>query len=152
MQIGNDTIHQVVESIWTAVLGWPVEPGDPPPEETGEGDVVTGCVQISGAWAGAVLLDYPAELAREAAALLFGGPAAGVTREQVCDVVGELTNILAGNFKALVPEPSRLNLPTVTETARPAPPEAGRLVIRVAFRCQECTFLVSMVEYENPHC
>jgi chemotaxis protein CheX len=33
--------------------------------------------------------------------------------DEVCDAFGELTNMVAGNIKALLPAPSSISLPTV---------------------------------------
>jgi chemotaxis protein CheX len=145
MQLG-DQIQQLAENIWTTLLGWPIEPGelpDPPPGV----ECLRASVRISGAWKGAVLLDCPLDLARQAAAQLLGEDPAAVTREQAGDVVGELANILGGNFKALVPAGSRLGLPAVVEAgAGPLEDGADRLLLRAAFRCRGETFHVAVVE------
>ncbi len=78
MEIGTSEIGQYVESIWDTMLGLGVRPGAtslPGPKS----DYLTGCVQLTGAWDGAVTLDCPAGLARQAAGTLFGAEPAEVT-------------------------------------------------------------------------
>jgi chemotaxis protein CheX len=79
----------------------------------GAGPVVTGCIQIVGAWRGAVVLRCPLPLAQTLADQMFQGESAS-TSEEIRDAVGELTNVIGGNIKALFPGPSQLSLPTVT--------------------------------------
>jgi chemotaxis protein CheX len=49
-----------------------------------------------------------------AAAAMFGLSAVELTDAEVTDAVGELTNIIGGNIKSLLPGPSRLSMPVVT--------------------------------------
>ena len=105
----EDAIREITASIWETLFTLPLdraEPGLAVAEPT-----VTGCVTIEGAWSGAVMLVCERELATTLAGQLF--QAAEPQPEEVRDTVGELTNMLAGNIKALLPEPSRISLPAV---------------------------------------
>jgi chemotaxis protein CheX len=115
MTFVESDVRQSVETIWSSILGLDVQPGRPVHMSHGDPDLLTGCVQITGAWQGAVTLDCSADLAREAAAIMFGVEPRGVNQEQIQDAIGELTNIIGGNFKAFLPEPCHLSLPAVTE-------------------------------------
>jgi chemotaxis protein CheX len=146
MNIGASEIGQYVESIWDAVLGLGVRPGGtemPGPRS----DYLTGCVQITGAWEGAVTLDCPTALARQAAGILFGEQPAETTTEQVHDVVGELTNMIGGNLKALLPSPCYLCLPAVADGSDYALRVLGsRVLSRAGFECGERPFVVTVIE------
>ena len=84
----------------------------------------SGVVAITGTWQGKVGLECAGELPQRLASVMFAADAAGLSPEDVSDAVGELTNILAGNTKSLLPEPSRLSMPVVTLGA--SVPGSGR--------------------------
>jgi chemotaxis protein CheX len=146
MNFGTAEIGQYVESIWDSVLGLGVRPGaaDLPGPKS---DYLTGCIQITGAWEGAVTLDYSKALARQAAGILFGAQEAETTTEQVHDVVGELTNMIGGNLKALLPGPCYLCLPAVADGSDYALRVLGsRVLSRAGFECARQPFVVTVIE------
>jgi len=146
-------LEQIVATVWAAMLGVEVEPSDPT-AHAGEGCPMTGCVQIMGAWEGAVVLTCPAPLVRRAAAGVFGIGPAEVTQELARDLLGELTNMVAGNLKALLPEVSHLSLPAVTDgTDYDVRLLGSRLVCCAGFRLrgQAFTALVYEREVDPPH-
>jgi chemotaxis protein CheX len=75
---------------------------------------ITGCVRISGAWQGTVVLQASVGLATEVARRMFRIEARDVVEEDLRDALAELTNMIGGNIKSLVPSPSFLSIPTVT--------------------------------------
>ena len=79
------------------------------------GPLVGACVQIGGAWEGAVRIDCCAGLAGTAAAAFFGVESSEVSREQVRDAVGELANMSAGSIKPLLARPCHISLPSVVD-------------------------------------
>ena len=78
---------------------------------TGE---LTGCIQISGAWQGAVILQSSERFARQAASQMLSLTEEDVTLADMQDVMAEITNMIGGNIKSQVPGPSYLSLPCVT--------------------------------------
>ncbi len=86
----------------------------PPPPA---GRTFSAVIHITGAVDGAVVLHVTEPFARAAAAKMFGvhPDAADATDQQ--DALGELCNVVGGNFKSLLPEPCRLSLPTVIDGA-----------------------------------
>jgi chemotaxis protein CheX len=130
----DDDIREIATSIWETLFRDPLERGgaDAPVSEP----AVTGCVTIEGAWNGAVLLTCDQALAQSLAAELFKADAP--QDADVRDTVGELTNMLAGNIKALLPEPSRISLPTVALGADYDLTVPGtHLIATVPFRCRD---------------
>lgn len=111
--IAQGEIQRIVADTFVAFLGLEVGPGDNQAFQTGS--LVTGVVQITGAWQGSVMLDCSADLAHQSADLMFGVDPGSSSPEEVRDAVGELVNMIAGNIKALLPEPTQLSLPTVVE-------------------------------------
>ena len=147
MNIDESEIGKLTESIWATVLGLEVEPGVRPATPVGPVDVLTGCVHITGAWQGALLLDCPVALVRLAAAIMFREELEAITKEQIHDTLGELTNITGGNLKGLLPSPSYLSLPAVADgTDYTLRVLDSRLLAQAAFRCRDFPFLVSVLE------
>lgn len=115
MELITPDVDELLSEVWQAMLD-----REPPtraellPHPAGE-KWLTACVLVSGAYEGAVLLGCPEDLGRSFAAALFHLPATEIDDELLWDAMGELTNVLGGNVKALLPGPSRLSLPTVSE-------------------------------------
>jgi CheY-specific phosphatase CheX len=107
--LGADVVN-IVETIWSTLFELPLESGGD--GDCGAGSTVSACVQIDGAWAGAVILQCPWALATTLTAAIFQADSAPST-DDVVDAIGELANMLAGNVKALLPEPCHISLPAV---------------------------------------
>lgn len=143
MQFLEEEIAQVANIVWESVLGLQLDrrPELPPIHHR----MVAGSVQFTGAWEGAVIIETTAEMARQAAATMFGVEATAATSADTQDAMGELANMTGGNVKSLLPEPCRLSLPTVVEgddfsTGFPG----GELVTTVAFECQGAPLVVRL--------
>lgn len=148
MDIGDIQIYEVTESVWTSVLGLSVERGAGE-EQQREDETLLACVQISGAFEGAVLLESTSDLARRAAAILLGVEEQTASPEELRDTLGELTNIIGGNLKGLLPEPSRLSVPEVFQGKDSNLTVKGsRLVSAVGFHCEGQPLRVALVKRE----
>jgi chemotaxis protein CheX len=138
MQIAESKICQLTESIWNSMLGLDVEKSDSP-VTLGEG-YYSGTIHISGAWDGDVSLDCSAELARSLASLMFGVEPETAASDEIRDALGELTNMLGGNIKSLLPGPCQLSLPSVTEDLDHIDyqlrMQGGELLNEVGFYCE----------------
>ncbi len=145
MQFLEEEIRQVTEVVWESVLGVSLvrQPNVPPAPAR----VVSGCVQFTGAWEGAVTIECSADFARQAAATMFGVDVGSASVSDTQDAIGELANMTGGNVKALLPEPCRLSLPTVVEgadyTTRLL---GGELLTTVAFECQGSPLVVRLLK------
>lgn len=138
-------LHESVTTIWATMFDLEARPFVPPPTLTPSR--LTACVQISGAWHGALTLDCPDDLARRIAGIMFSMPAEELDGELVRDAVGELTNILGGNFKTLLPEPCSLSLPAVTAGGDSVFRGAeARPVGRLGFVAADRPFVVTVLE------
>ena len=106
-------IQEITQMIWEALFEQPLELAADA-ELTG-GSTVTSFVHIDGAWCGVVLLQCPMGLAVELTAAMFDsdGGGAAVDEGDVRDALGEIANMVAGNIKALLPEPCHISLPAV---------------------------------------
>ena len=137
MEFSEEDLSEVVRSVWDAMLGLTLVPADQPYETADDERCLTGCVQITGSWEGAVMIDLPEQLAREAAAAMFGCEPDEAGLEELQDAVGEIANMTGGNLKALLPEPSSISLPSVTEHSDYTADTPGeQIVTQLAFDCR----------------
>lgn len=144
MTDAEQDIVEIAQSIWETLFSAPLT-SVPAGVALPDADVMTGCIHIDGAWNGAVMLQLPQALAEQLSAELFQqeGP---TTSEELDDTVGELTNMLAGNIKALLPEPSRISLPTVAHGADYDLRVMGTEVeATVAFVCLDSPLVVTLL-------
>jgi chemotaxis protein CheX len=149
MHFGANEVCQLVESVWSCVLGWEVMPGFG--VSIAREDHLTGCIPLTGGWTGTVLLDCHRDLARHAAAVMFGMDSEDVPPELVRDALGELTNMLGGNLKALFDGPCYLGLPAVISGQDYAVRVLeSRLVLQVEFSSRDCPFVVRVLERKPP--
>jgi chemotaxis protein CheX len=109
----EETIVEIVTGVCTTMLGMDVQHGAPRVPTPGERTMV-GCVQITGSWSGAVLVSCSPEFTRQVTKILFDNPEEP-SLEDERDALGEFTNMIAGNLKAILAAPSYLGLPTVSD-------------------------------------
>jgi chemotaxis protein CheX len=67
------------------------------------------------------------------AATMFDTQPEVVTDAEVVDALGELTNMIGGNIKSLLPAPSQLSLPMVAESVWPTSVPGSVSVCKLAF-------------------
>jgi CheY-specific phosphatase CheX len=112
MPIEASDVTQMTNEIWSGMLQIDLKPLiDVPARLKGIG----ACVQITGAWEGAVRVDCSRPLAQLVTARFLGVEPEEVEIEQVRDAMGELANMSAGSVKPLLPPPCHLSLPTVAD-------------------------------------
>lgn len=107
-----DAVIEVTSAVCESLFGdvpIPV-PGDPAPP----GRCVSAWVSITGAWAGDVEVRVTPSLAARMTRDILRGEPRSSDDPDVRDVMGEVANMIGGNLKALLPEPCRLSLPTVS--------------------------------------
>jgi chemotaxis protein CheX len=112
----SDDLIAITDQVWESFLDPDgVNPLLPLPVD-GPSDLAAA-VSVTGAWRGHVVIECSTAASLHAAAALLGVPSEEVTDEDVADALGELANIIGGNVKALLPEPSALSLPYVVSSA-----------------------------------
>lgn len=143
-------VGELSESVWAQTLGMELVPTGIQ-EPICEGGSVEGRVRISGDWEGLLVLQCSTELARRAAQLMFGRDSAADDPQDVEDAVGELTNIIGGNLKALVSnEGCSLSLPEVTERSDYRMEKANsRLLVRQVFASEGEPVVVALLKTEH---
>ncbi|MEO8633765.1 MAG: chemotaxis protein CheX [Gemmatimonadales bacterium] len=149
MQFLEEEISQVASTVWESVLGIGlVRQFETPATPT---DVMSGCVQFSGAWEGSCVIECSAAFARRAAGTMFGIESSMASVADTQDAIGELANMTGGNVKALLPEPCRLSLPSVydgVDGSRRAP--GNEVVTTVVFDCEGSALVVRLLKKSLP--
>ena len=108
MSVTAEDIARIAADVWRDVLSQEIGPA-----ETATAGELTGCIQITGAFRGAVVLIVPRGVARAAAVAMFAMEEAGIGADEERDAIGELTNMIGGHVKSMVASPSQLALPAV---------------------------------------
>jgi chemotaxis protein CheX len=107
-------ITRIVEDVFRTMLS--LETGISPALETAAGPgSLTAAVQFVGEWNGAVLLQCTALQACQWASRLMPGLHPSRVDEDVRDALGEITNMLGGNLKPILPPGVALSMPSVVE-------------------------------------
>jgi chemotaxis protein CheX len=143
MQFLEEEILEITETTWQSMLALDIRPRALPALMGPVEGYFTAKVDISGAWTGAVLLHGSRQLA--AAAVIFSHEPGGGSEQDSLDAMYELTNIIGGNIKSLLPEPCQLSLPSVEGTTDehlwvPGMERMSELV----FDCQDQPLFVSV--------
>ena len=147
MGISSTDVEQVTEEIFAAVLGLQI--GLDTSGGVTAGRVITGMVQITGDWRGAVAIELSEPLARQATAIMFGMEPDEPAGEDIRDTVGEIANMTGGNVKSLLGGTCQLSLPSVTEGAEYEVSVPGTAVTQVVgFRCGDERLRVSILEQQ----
>lgn len=112
MTICNSDILAITQNILETMANMGVCEGEAEP--CSHEELMTGCVQISGTWRGAVVIQTTEGFARQAACEMLAITDSAVTAVDMEDTLAEITNMIGGNIKSQVPSPSYLSLPSVT--------------------------------------
>jgi chemotaxis protein CheX len=135
-------VEDVVRSVWVTLSDRPLERARD--RTTGLGGGLTGVVRIDGAWTGAVAVECSAPLAAALATQMMRG--ADPSAEDVRDGLGEIANMVAGNVKALLPQPAHISLPSVTADPSEARLGGAAVVVTVPFSSDGEPLVVTVLE------
>lgn len=146
MQFEDADIQSITENVWGAMLGLAVQ-SCAPPDVTADG--LVGSIEIVGAWRGSMVMRCPLALARQAGAIMFGIDDGAAEPRHAEAAMSEITNMIGGNLKALLPEPCELRFPIVVPGADASVRTLGTPVAHVAFACAADVFSVTVHEREG---
>jgi len=137
-------IESIAQMIWESLFEMPITSGGD--GELGTDPQLTGVVHLDGAFQGAVMIECPVALGSKLTAAMIHGQGAPGSEDMV-DALGELTNMFAGNLKALLAKPSAISLPTVVFGPQYEIGVVGAtVVVRVPFRCEEQPLVVTVLQ------
>ena len=107
----DEVIEQIAQSVFATMLE--IELARTDSAVLPESDLLLAAVHIAGEWTGSVVLALSQPVARHAASMMLQMPLGDVVENDMKDVASELTNMIGGNLKSLLPGPSFLSLPTI---------------------------------------
>jgi chemotaxis protein CheX len=111
-EITAERIAEIARDIWGSFLSLELVQLPDTDEPLG-GETLTGIVHISGAWDGSVFVEATKAHAESAAEAMFAAEPGTLSREEVGDALGELTNMVGGNVKGLLGVTTKLSLPSI---------------------------------------
>jgi chemotaxis protein CheX len=97
-----------VFGVMADIVAEPVSAPWPPNEE-----LVTAAIYFTGPWNGAMMLECVLPLAYGFTSRLMSVPLPTTVDADVCDSLAELVNMIAGNFKALMPPETGISIPSI---------------------------------------
>jgi chemotaxis protein CheX len=112
--IATEHIADLVTNVWSTMLSTDLTALDPGPVAVPP-TLVTSCIQVTGDWEGTVLVQCSLGYARALADRMFEADPGELSPEEVRDAMGELVNMVGGNFKGLLGGTCLISLPTVVE-------------------------------------
>ncbi len=112
--VSNEEVMQITEHVLGTMLELVTVADSEEVLLSGRSEAFTGCVHISGEWQGAVIVQGSPELGRLIAERFLQLSPDEVSEVDIIDSAAELTNMIGGNIKGLVPGPSFLSIPSVT--------------------------------------
>jgi len=136
-------LNEIADKVWRMVLGVRIRPVECEPLLGDIKEFVLASVMISGAREAVLTLGCSNEVARLAAATMFGKQVEDVDPEETRDAVGELANMLGGNFKTLLKGDCRLSVPREVTTIPECQTEPA-LFRRQWFECESGLILVHL--------
>ncbi|GJL65247.1 MAG: hypothetical protein NPIRA05_02180 [Nitrospirales bacterium] len=145
MQFLEQEILEITETTWQSLLGFELQirQTSSVPQFTQRSFV--GSVGISGSWNGLVMLEGSEMLTKLAAGAIFGKNPDTVSQDDQHHTIYELTNIIAGNIKSLLPRPCQLSLPVVQSCVTKSHPPSGLArVSALRFTCQDQPMAVTV--------
>lgn len=111
--VTSEQIVEITRDVWGSFLDMDLVPVGPGDGEPLGGQTLTGVVHVSGDWQGTVFVETTAAHAQAAAEAMFAADPGSLSADEVSDALGELTNMVGGNIKGLLPPPNKLSLPSV---------------------------------------
>jgi chemotaxis protein CheX len=143
LELYKSDICQFTESVFQSMLGLNIQPSE---RELPMNDMITGAIYYAGPWKGAALLQCNPGEAYEFTARLMGVPLPVSFDDDVRDAMGEITNIIGGNMKPLLPHGVALSMPSVVSGRPNALRICGEApLIRMAFSSEAGVFWLTIV-------
>jgi chemotaxis protein CheX len=104
----QERIATEVFGVMADIVAEPISATWPPSEE-----LVTAAIYFTEPWKGAMMLECVLSLAFAFTSRLMSVPLPTTVDADVCDSLAELVNMIAGNFKALMPPETGISIPTI---------------------------------------
>ena len=138
-------IHQIVSDLFVTMLATEVSPAAE--HSPSDKDHITALISFAGTWRGMLEFECGREEAIHFAKRFLQMDDIHECNDDVRDTVGELTNIIAGNLKALLPSDVKLGMPSITSGGNyTVHISGGTLVGQRTFTTDIGTFSIRLIE------
>jgi chemotaxis protein CheX len=144
----SETVAQLAQEIWATLLA--AEGDEPLVEEDIGSEEMVAVTEITGEWCGHVRLSCSRAAARHATAAMFATPVEDLSEADITDAIGELVNVVGGNIKSLLPGPTVLSLPVVSDDAGGPMPGHLELAQEVRFSWMAEPVVISVWADNSP--
>lgn len=138
--LSEDQLQEIVEVVWMTALELPITPGGD--DELDNGACLTADINITGAWQGNVSIRASSQFLTNAASMMFSCTLSEVSDTDRADTLTELTNMLGGTVKCLLPEICDLSLPKIRHDSDNEASDDEW----VCFYCEDSTLAVAITE------
>lgn len=145
MNFLENEVRQYTDFVWSSILEAETQLFHGKFDLHQEGNAI-GSVQITGAWKGLVVLCLNRELANQVTEKMFLLEKGKTTHHEISDAVGELTNMIGGNIKALLPQPSCLSVPIVVLNGQHIQFPCTKTVGQNVFESNGQPFMISILK------
>lgn len=105
-------LANILDEIWQTMV---VAGSQAPAPAMSSGAPLHAYVSVTGEWDGDIVIACSMRIAQWVATQLLQIPIEEITSDDVSDALGELANVVGGAVKSLMPQPSTLSLPTLTD-------------------------------------
>jgi chemotaxis protein CheX len=147
MQFLESEIQKYNKLVWSTLLGFDIQP-DSGTFDLSSTDMVTGSVQVTGKWNGVITLYLPSSLVNQITETLFSLDPGEANAETKKDAIGELINMVGGNIKSMLPQPSALSTPIFAMEGQSQQFPFTKKVTQCKFTCNDNSFALSLYEQE----
>ena len=107
----DEVLEQIAQSVFSTMLGAELSRADTAQREFRP--TITASVHIAGAWTGCVAISLSQEQRPAVAAQLLAISMEEATADDEVECAAEVTNMIGGNLKSVLPGPSHLSIPSV---------------------------------------
>ncbi len=145
MQFLESEIEQYNKLVWATLLGFDIQP-EPGSFNLPSGEIVTGSVQVTGKWNGVISLYLSSPLVARVTEKMFSLDSGQSTPDTKKDAIGEMINMIGGNIKSMLPQPSSLSTPVFAMEGQSQQFPFTKKVTQCKFVCDGDPFVLSLHE------
>lgn len=136
-------LKEIVASVFQLMMGLEVEPIEHP--WSPQPDHLAAAIQLHGSWTGDLVLEASCGTACRLTGRFLAMDPPNEVDDEVHDVLGEITNMIGGNYKCALAPGATISIPSVS----PASERLGSLSAlnanRTAFACAQDVFWIVRV-------
>lgn len=142
-------VAEIVSSVFDTMMNLAIRESDEP--WFASEDRVTATVSLGGDWNGALVIECDRRLACRLAGRFLSMDPPDTVDADVCDVLGEIANMVGGNMKSILKRGIRLSMPVVVEGSDCRVRVCGStLSERLTFASEDGTFWVTVLTHKEP--